>query len=83
MLIERAAHPVRPSQHLMHQILEARARGYPFNTSENRPNVCARSRRGKQLRHPIVTVAISMSDIQPEPTRVPEWMPRCAIPPDR
>jgi IclR family acetate operon transcriptional repressor len=61
-------------QHLMHQILEARERGYAVNISENRANVCAvgaavADSSGK----PIAAVAISMPDIRFEPTRVPEW----------
>jgi len=61
-------------QHLMHQVLEARERGYAVNISENRANVCTvgaavADSSGK----PVAAVAVSMPDIRFEPSRVPEW----------
>ncbi|MHA6782147.1 IclR family transcriptional regulator [Pseudonocardia saturnea] len=61
-------------QHLMHQVLEARERGYAVNISENRAHVCAvgaavADRSGE----PVAAVAISMPDIRFDPGRVPEW----------
>lgn len=61
-------------RHLMHQILEARDRGYAVNISENRAHVCAvgAAVAGPSGR-PVAAVAISMPDIRFEPARVPEW----------
>jgi IclR family acetate operon transcriptional repressor len=61
-------------RHLMHQILEARERGYAVNISENRPNICAVGAAivGASGR-PVGAVAISMPDIRFEPSRVSEW----------
>ncbi|GAB3572759.1 IclR family transcriptional regulator [Amycolatopsis endophytica] len=61
-------------QHLMHQVLEARERGYAVNISENRANVCAVGAAvADSSGHPIAAVAISMPDIRFDPARVPEW----------
>lgn len=61
-------------QHLMHQILEARERGYAVNISENRANVCAVGAAvADNSGQPVAAVAISMPDIRFEPARVPEW----------
>jgi IclR family acetate operon transcriptional repressor len=61
-------------QHLMHQILEARERGYAVNVAENRPNVCAVAAAIADTNgRPLAAVAISMPDIRFEPARVPEW----------
>lgn len=61
-------------KHLMHQILEARDRGYAVNISENRAHVCAigAAVAGTSGR-PVAGVAISMPDMRFEPSRVPEW----------
>jgi IclR family acetate operon transcriptional repressor len=61
-------------QQLLHQILEARERGYAVNISENREHVCgvAAAVIGKGGR-PIAAVVISMPDIRFEPERLPEW----------
>lgn len=61
-------------QHLLHQILEVRERGYAVNISENREHVCAVgaavvNRSGR----PIAAVVISMPDIRFDPARLPEW----------
>lgn len=61
-------------QQLLHQILEARERGYAVNISENREHVCgvAAAVIGKNGK-PIAAVVISMPDIRFEPARLPEW----------
>ncbi|MFD5272187.1 IclR family transcriptional regulator [Streptomyces sp. NPDC058335] len=65
---------VTDTQYLMHQILEARERGYAVNISENRANVCAVGAAvADAVGRPIAAVAISMPDIRFEPARVPEW----------
>jgi IclR family transcriptional regulator, acetate operon repressor len=61
-------------QHLMHQVLEARERGYAVNISENRPHVCAVGAAiADASACPVAAMAISMPDIRFEPSRVPEW----------
>lgn len=61
-------------QHLMHQILEARERGYAVNISENRAHVCAVGAAvADPSGRPVAALAISMPDIRFEPARVPEW----------
>jgi IclR family acetate operon transcriptional repressor len=65
---------VTDPQQLMHQILEARQRGYAVNISENRANVCAVGAAVvDSTGRPIAAVAISMPDIRFDPARVPEW----------
>ena len=61
-------------QHLLHQVLEARERGYAVNVSEYRAHVCAvgAAVAGPSGR-PVAAIAISMPDIRFEPARVPEW----------
>ncbi|RQW86563.1 IclR family transcriptional regulator [Micromonospora globispora] len=61
-------------RHLMHQVLEAKERGYAVNISENRPHVCAvgAAVAGPGGR-PVAAVTISMPDVRFEPARVPEW----------
>jgi IclR family transcriptional regulator, acetate operon repressor len=64
---------VDPKQ-LLHQVLEARERGYAVNISENRAHVCAiGSAVTDPSGRPIATVAISMPDIRFAPARIPEW----------
>jgi IclR family transcriptional regulator, acetate operon repressor len=61
-------------RHLMHQILEARDRGYAVNIAENRANVCAIGAAiADSSSRPVGAVAISMPDIRFEPSRVSEW----------
>jgi IclR family acetate operon transcriptional repressor len=61
-------------QHLMHQVLEARERGYAVNISENRAHVCAVGAAVSDTAgRPTAGVAISMPDIRFEAARVPEW----------
>jgi IclR family acetate operon transcriptional repressor len=61
-------------RHLMHQILEARERGYAVNISENRANVCAIGAAiADSSSRPVAAVAISMPDMRFEPSRVAEW----------
>lgn len=61
-------------RHLMHQILEARDRGYAVNIAENRANVCAIGAAVADTSgRPVAAVAISMPDMRFEPSRVPEW----------
>src|SRR5581483_8576604 len=61
-------------QHLMHQVLEARERGYAVNISENRAHVCAVGAAvAGQSGRPVAAVAISMPDLRFEPGRVSEW----------
>lgn len=61
-------------QHLLHQVLEARERGYAVNISENREHVCAVGAAvGNKVGRPIAAVVISMPDIRFEPARLPEW----------
>lgn len=61
-------------QHLTHQILEARDRGYAVNISENRANVCAVGAAvADGSGRPVAAVAVSMPDIRFEPARAPEW----------
>lgn len=61
-------------QQLLHQIFEARERGFAVNISENRAHVCAVGAAvpGSSGR-PEAAVSISMPDIRFEPARVPEW----------
>jgi IclR family acetate operon transcriptional repressor len=61
-------------RHLMHQILEARDRGYAVNISENRPSVCAVGAAFADTSgRPVGAIAISMPDIRFEPSRIAEW----------
>ncbi|MBY3988756.1 IclR family transcriptional regulator [Rhodococcus fascians] len=61
-------------QQLMHQVLEARERGYAVNISENREHVCAvGSAVVDRAGRPIAAVVISMPDIRFEPIRLTEW----------
>lgn len=61
-------------QHLGHQVLEARERGYAVNISENRAHVCAVGAAvAGPSGCPVAAVVISMPDIRFEPARVPEW----------
>jgi IclR family transcriptional regulator, acetate operon repressor len=61
-------------QHLLHQVLEARVRGYAVNISENREHVCAVGAAVvNKAGRPIAAVVISMPDIRFEPERLPEW----------
>lgn len=61
-------------QQLMHQVLEARERGYAVNISENREHVCAiGSAVVDKVGRPIAAVVISMPDIRFEPVRLTEW----------
>lgn len=61
-------------QQLMHQVLEARERGYAVNISENREHVCAvGSAVVDKVGRPIAAVVISMPDIRFEPARLTEW----------
>lgn len=64
---------VDPMQ-LLHQIHEARERGYAVNIAENRSHVCAIGAAvpGMSSR-PIAAIAISMPDLRFLPHRVPEW----------
>ncbi|MGW2663757.1 IclR family transcriptional regulator [Nocardia tengchongensis] len=61
-------------QQLLHQVFEARERGYAVNISENRAHVCAVAAAvpGPSGR-PVAAVAISMPDIRFDPARVSEW----------
>lgn len=61
-------------QHLMHQVLEARERGYAVNISENRAGVCAVGAAiADDSGRPVAAVAISMPDTRFDAGRVPEW----------
>lgn len=61
-------------QNLLHQVLEARERGYAVNISENRAGVCAIGAAvADSSGSPVAAVAISMPDTRFEPARVPEW----------
>jgi IclR family transcriptional regulator, acetate operon repressor len=61
-------------QHLMHQVLEARERGYAVNIAENRPHVCAIGAAVTDSSgRPVAAVSISMPDMRFVPARVPEW----------
>lgn len=61
-------------QQLMHQILEARERGYAVNISENRAHVCAVGAAVPDTAgQPVAAVTVSMPDIRFDPSRVPEW----------
>lgn len=62
------------ARQLLHQVLEARERGYGVNISENRAHVCAigAAVAGPSGR-PVAAVAISMPDSRFVPARVPEW----------
>ncbi|MGW0177186.1 IclR family transcriptional regulator [Rhodococcus sp. NPDC003322] len=78
-ILERPLEKTMPNsivdpQQLLHQILEARERGYAVNISENRAHVCAVGAAvpGASGR-PVAAVSISMPDIRFEPARVPEW----------
>lgn len=65
---------VTDPQQLMHQILEARERGYAVNISENRAGVCAIGAGvADSTGRPAAGLAISMPDSRFEPERVPEW----------
>lgn len=65
---------VTDAKQLLHQVLEARERGYAVNISENRAHVCAiGSAVIDPAGHPVAAVAISMPDIRFDPVRVPEW----------
>jgi IclR family acetate operon transcriptional repressor len=79
LLLGRPLEKVMPNtsvdpRHLMHQVLEARDRGYAVNISENRENVCAIGAAvADPAGRPVAAVAISMPDIRFDPARVPEW----------
>lgn len=64
---------VDPKQ-VLHQVFDARERGFAVNISENRAHVCAVGAAvlGTSGR-PEAAVSISMPDIRFEPARVPEW----------
>jgi IclR family acetate operon transcriptional repressor len=62
------------AKQLLHQVLEARERGYAVNVSENRAHVCAiGSAVADPSGSPVAAVAISMPDIRFDPARVSEW----------
>ncbi|KXF55922.1 hypothetical protein AXA44_35750 [Rhodococcus sp. SC4] len=73
-LAKPTANSIVDPKQLLHQILEARERGYAVNISENRAHVCAIGAAvpGPSGR-PVAAVAISMPDIRFMPARVPEW----------
>jgi IclR family acetate operon transcriptional repressor len=65
---------ITDAKQLLHQVLEARERGYAVNISENRAHVCAiGSAVTDSSGRPVAAVAISMPDIRFDPARVSEW----------
>jgi IclR family acetate operon transcriptional repressor len=78
-ILERDLEKVMPNsvtdaKQLLHQVLEARERGYAVNISENRANVCAVGAAViDPAGRPVAAVAISMPDLRFDPVRVPEW----------
>lgn len=78
-ILERDLEKVMPNSitdanQLLHQVLEARERGYAVNISENRAHVCAVGAAViDPAGRPVAAVAISMPDIRFDPVRVPEW----------
>ncbi|MCQ4129032.1 IclR family transcriptional regulator [Rhodococcus erythropolis] len=73
-LAKPTANSIVDPKNLLHQIHEARERGYAVNISENRAHVCALGAVVLgSFGRPVAAVAISMPDIRFEPARVPEW----------